>query len=270
MDGQVHDQLPSVEDVRIHAATQVAPVEQGTSPRRKSIARSDDDQVHDQLPSLTEICDRAQIGRRQPINWITGSVILLAFLIGAGIGLGEGLHRGKLEAESPTTAPIEPTDLSRSAAVTAWLTAESISNTEDLRDDSSPQSQAVLWISDLDTLQIQLPKDGESGTAFILRYVLAVFFFVMEGKSWQSNLGFLSSRSTCSWNQIVVTSSVNPGQKESFQVGVTCNALEEIIALHLSKFLTFSARLSSFIFLLIHSNLLLTLRSNFRKWETTL
>ena len=239
-EGQAHDQLPSVEDVRIYAAAQLASLERATSPQTKSVTGNDDDQVHDQLPSLTEIFNGAQLDRRIPNYWITGCFVVLALLIGVAIGLGEGLSQGRQKTESSTTGPNVPTDFSRLATVTAWLTEKSISNAEDFRDQSSPQSQAALWISDVDTLEIQLPKQGESDSDFTFRYVLAVFFYAMEGKSWNSNLGFLSSRSTCSWNQLVVTSSINPEQKESFQVGVTCNALQEIIVLHLRKSLTYS------------------------------
>lgn len=84
--------------------------------------------------------------------------------------------------------------------------------------DIGPQArdQALGWIIDDD--EFNLTADSESLEE---RYILAVFYFALDGQNWtMEKKPWLSNSSHCSW------------------FGVICDDNENIEALHLCKFLT--------------------------------
>lgn len=260
----VHDQLPSIEAVRIHAAAQLLAVDRAiaASPRNSSSKKHDvqvikprntspknsapnrdktndeEEQVHDQLPSVEEIRANASVASSSPlrIRWgIVGCLILLTIVLGAGIGLGVGLA-DKNRSSSSASVGGSTNFPSRSSAVKVWLMKEGLSTSDDLSDADSPQYKAAEWISDDDPLRVPIPEgEKESRTAFVERYALAVFFFATSGDEWAFNLGFVSGKLTCSWNRAIVSPGRNPGETQTFDVGAMCNTAAEVTSLNLRK-----------------------------------
>ena len=259
----VHDQLPSIEAVRIHAAAQLLAVDRAiaASPRNSSSKKHDvqvikprntspknsapngnktadeEEQVHDQLPSVEEIRANASVASSSPlrIRWGIVGCLILAIVLGAGIGLVVGLA-DKNRSSSSASAGGSTNFPSRSSSVKVWLMKEGLAATDDLSDADSPQYKAAEWISDDDPLRVPIPEDKkESRTAFVERYALAVFFFATSGDEWAFNLGFVSGKLTCSWNRSIVSPGRNPGETQTFDVGAMCNTAAEVTSLNLRK-----------------------------------
>lgn len=58
----------------------------------------------------------------------------------------------------------------------------------------SPQYKAAMWISDQDERNLDLDDPG-----FEQRYIMAVFYFAMDGNMWENNNGWLGPDSECFW-----------------------------------------------------------------------
>lgn len=122
-----------------------------------------------------------------------------------------------------------------------WLSEHDISSMESLTTANTPQFQAARWISDMDAEHLDIPVHVDMDAdylqfnasleeqheahhrhvvyeRFLQRYVLAVFFFALEGPFWNHDLLFLSENHECSWYKTEVA---NDGEK--LAVGVTCN-----------------------------------------------
>ena len=68
---------------------------------------------------------------------------------------------------------------------------------EALMDVGSPQHRAAKWISDEDPMQLNIDDPG-----FEQRYVMAVFYYSLNGDDWSSSDGWLSGDSECTWKGV--------------------------------------------------------------------
>ena len=121
------------------------------------------------------------------------------------------------QSRSPTSAPASPVTLSptlpvqsspspssqpswvptpsRNEEIADWIVSQNISSEADLGMPASPQQLALNWISDEDGLELPVPPVGadkttDQGYAFLSRYVLAVFYYALDGPSWTYSLNF--------------------------------------------------------------------------------
>jgi hypothetical protein len=123
------------------------------------------------------------------------------------IGRREASDHVSVVTEDPTVAPTLATTSEKFLALVAGLKA--ISGTETFSDGSTPQYKAASWLADSDSysrdLDVASPK-------FIQRYVLTVFYFSMNGDSWDGcnrvypacNIGkrsepWISGTDECTW-----------------------------------------------------------------------
>ncbi|KAL3787344.1 hypothetical protein HJC23_004369 [Cyclotella cryptica] len=67
-----------------------------------------------------------------------------------------------------------------------------------LMDIGSPQHRAARWISDEDPMQMDINDPG-----FEQRYIMAVFYYSLDGENWSSSDGWLSGESECNWEWVV-------------------------------------------------------------------
>jgi hypothetical protein len=86
----------------------------------------------------------------------------------------------------------------RSQAVLNFLVENEISTSCDLENVESPQYHAANWIADNDGMKLDIPQYGEH-IAFVERYVMAVFFYALDGPHWKHDLNFLSPNHICTW-----------------------------------------------------------------------
>lgn len=114
-----------------------------------------------------------------------------------------------------------------------FLIDNSISDQDQLMEQSSPQYQAANWIATQDGEFVEIPLDTlqDSSTHFIQRYTLATLYFALGGQRWRSSFEFLSATHECSWFEAV------PDQAgEMYAVGATCNTNLQVQSLFIRKF----------------------------------
>jgi hypothetical protein len=116
--------------------------------------------------------------------------------------------------KTPTATPTACT--SRECLLGEILLQNEISGAEALRDDSSPQFQALRWLSSNEDTAV-LDLDSTPTVIIVERYILAVLYFATSAEGGLNVLNFLSSSSVCEWN--------NRGR------GVLCNADDLVVAL---------------------------------------
>ncbi|EJK66618.1 hypothetical protein THAOC_12449 [Thalassiosira oceanica] len=106
-------------------------------------------------------------------------------------------------SDTPTkqTTTLAPTSTAPSSAgpVSARLQAaigklSDLSGEDVFNDTSSPQFLAAMWISHEDTLQL-----GVDDPRFEQRYIMALFYYAMDGNNWNQKQGWLSGESECYW-----------------------------------------------------------------------
>mmetsp|Transcript_30566 Transcript_30566/g.46902 ORF Transcript_30566/g.46902 Transcript_30566/m.46902 type:complete len:730 (+) Transcript_30566:131-2320(+) len=112
----------------------------------------------------------------------------------------------------------EKEDTERFEAAISFL--GDFSDERDLADNGSPQNLAADWMANKDPLRYPVPSDSMEVGAyhFLQRYALVVFYYALEGDSWNSTLNFLSEEHTCSWN-----AEFPSVDNEKITVGVDCN-----------------------------------------------
>lgn len=113
----------------------------------------------------------------------------------------------------------EEEDTQRFEAAVSFLS--DFSDERDLKHIGSPQNLAADWMANKDPLGYPVPTDYMEVGAyhFLQRYALVVFYYALEGDSWNSTLNFLSDEHTCSWNAQFPTIH----HDEQYTVGVDCN-----------------------------------------------
>ena len=96
--------------------------------------------------------------------------------------------------QSPTT--LAPTSLANTVFERMFNFASDLSRAELLADTSTAQYRAVSWLTD-DEVAHQM---NWQGTELVQRYVLAVFFYSLNGENWNQNPNFFGSSSVCDWS----------------------------------------------------------------------
>ena len=186
--------------------------------------------VHDQLPSVEEIRMSSQrsnssssssgfrIGRCGEVALITLAAVFIALIVGLAVGLS------KREPPNSTAAPaVDPTpEEPRVDQVIDFLSSQGVSDHAKLQEAGSPQNWAVKWLSDEDTLYLPLPNSTKTlgGVQFVTRYVAALIYHSLGGPNWEHQLKFLSESETCEWSSIDVSAQGQEGR--FFRVGVAC------------------------------------------------
>jgi hypothetical protein len=118
----------------------------------------------------------------------------------------------------------ENDDMERLDQIHIFLLGSGISSESDLKDPSKPQYKAVQWIANEDQSDIPETNDYDTAYAFVQRYVMAVFYYALNGPSWSNQLNFLSTAlDTCDWNLNIDVKYPPPGTDETnFDFGVSC------------------------------------------------
>eukprot|EP00339_Tiarina_fusa_P021881 CAMPEP_0117073508 /NCGR_PEP_ID=MMETSP0472-20121206/51766_1 /TAXON_ID=693140 ORGANISM="Tiarina fusus, Strain LIS" /NCGR_SAMPLE_ID=MMETSP0472 /ASSEMBLY_ACC=CAM_ASM_000603 /LENGTH=681 /DNA_ID=CAMNT_0004798103 /DNA_START=62 /DNA_END=2108 /DNA_ORIENTATION=- len=171
-DGNVHDQLPSVEEYKTNM------VADGGSPNEDA-----DEATHD-LPTVEEY--RATTGAAQQskasssgckgtyfclfaaLFALVASAILIPVIV---LKDGEGARLSLIP---------------RQEAVVDYLIQTGISSEDKLRTPGTPQYEAALWIADHDAYRMKIPNGNSLDDQLLERYALAVFFHSTGGpEQWR-------------------------------------------------------------------------------------
>mmetsp|Transcript_4166 Transcript_4166/g.8448 ORF Transcript_4166/g.8448 Transcript_4166/m.8448 type:complete len:710 (-) Transcript_4166:2306-4435(-) len=101
----------------------------------------------------------------------------------------------------------------------------SVSGRKALVDKTTPQYQALQWLTQEDGFWANLSIQNTSSQVLIDRYTLAVFYLVTDGPTWTDQMGFFSNTSVCEWN---TGDEDNPN-------GVGCNVEGAVTSVFLRK-----------------------------------
>ena len=127
--------------------------------------------------------------------------------------------------ETDVTDDQETDDDERFPQVISFLTSGAVSSSSDLQNTASAQYKAATWISNDDERQLDIPEtmDEEDSFKFVQRYVMAVFYFALNGPNWTRQVGFLSGEATCDWNfDLEVSDNIDGSDQRDYDYGVSC------------------------------------------------
>ncbi|KAG7351070.1 two component regulator [Nitzschia inconspicua] len=105
----------------------------------------------------------------------------------------------------------------------------SLSGFDSLNDHSTPAYQAYRWMTTRD--EAQLDPRTSSYTDIIERYIASLLFFAMDGNYWKNDFLFLSEKTICEWNGMVVSgTAVN-----KIPQGIQCNSDGRVVRIDLPQ-----------------------------------
>jgi len=164
--------------------------------------------------------------KKKYTKYFCGAVaVLVVVIIAVAVPITLKYAKGRQETriteitQDPTTFPsLMPSDVPSSMPSSVRFT-EIIQQLEPLSGDAlkvqgSPQYKAAMWMADGDLI----PNLGTGGTGLDLddarfeqRYVMALFYYAMDGNNWEENQGWLGEESECEWFGIKGSSNGCPG-----------------------------------------------------------
>jgi hypothetical protein len=92
-------------------------------------------------------------------------------------------------------------------------------------DQQSPQYKAAKWIADQDFLNVPIPADPtnyDDDFEFVQRYIMAVFYFALDGVHWRYKAYFMSSEEVCDWNMDFYEELPGQDATDDWLYGVQC------------------------------------------------
>uniref|UniRef100_A0A7S3P922 Disease resistance R13L4/SHOC-2-like LRR domain-containing protein n=1 Tax=Amphora coffeiformis TaxID=265554 RepID=A0A7S3P922_9STRA len=149
--------------------------------------------------------------------------------------------RDAAKATVPTSAPtMSPTSSPTLATrgrqfsfqeLEEYLVHRGITSRETLNDETTPQSQATLWLAETDPRNVSFPADDADGYHFVTRYVLTTIYFALGGPTtWRSQFNFLTDNDICQWQEFFSSE-----DDDVFQYGTVCGLNGEIETLSLGS-----------------------------------
>jgi hypothetical protein len=138
---------------------------------------------------------------------------------------GDTDDNGADDDGSDVTDDAENDDVERLDQVKEFLINSKISSATDLQTTTTPQYKAMIWISNDDERELDIPEsyDEEEAYKFVQRYVMAVFFYALNGPNWTHKVSFLTDEATCDWNFDLSLSDPIAGSDQSdYDYGVSC------------------------------------------------
>jgi hypothetical protein len=179
----------------------------------------DEENLHDQLPSVEEIrMSAASTTTRKHTGGGFGGVAIIALvavcILALIIGLAAGLSGNKnssasiapvvndnnlVMTSSPTFSPTMLNRMDDTIQFLRQITDADVSNS------ATPQGQAARWIALEDFMQLQIPTttadNDDNYDFFVERWVAAVIYFQMNGANWDLQFGWLGDTSVCDWQK---------------------------------------------------------------------
>ena len=151
------------------------------------------------------------------------SFVLAVVVIAASIGIAVGMQNRNNDDGSKA----------RTMETRAFLSAAGISEPQ-MMTEQSPHNEALKFITGRNGFSSAIPTDINTPEGYDLmsRYVLALFYFSVNGPAWRHNLNFLASSSPCEWYRMFRNSNGGP-----VQVGVYCDPnTNQVQSLSLGEF----------------------------------
>eukprot|EP00549_Striatella_unipunctata_P018668 CAMPEP_0118683960 /NCGR_PEP_ID=MMETSP0800-20121206/6354_1 /TAXON_ID=210618 ORGANISM="Striatella unipunctata, Strain CCMP2910" /NCGR_SAMPLE_ID=MMETSP0800 /ASSEMBLY_ACC=CAM_ASM_000638 /LENGTH=651 /DNA_ID=CAMNT_0006580565 /DNA_START=15 /DNA_END=1971 /DNA_ORIENTATION=- len=171
---------------------------------------------HDQLPSVEEVRMNVMStgkgndsgGRCRLIVFITLVVLAVIFIIVTIALLATG--KGTGGSSSLATGGAESIRL---GLIRNFLNSY-VQDGDVLTDTSSPQYRAMKFLADNDAWKLPVPaEDSTSSTKFLQRFALSTFYYSTLGETWKDDMNFLTDNDECAWFKIFVDPSTRVAYK---------------------------------------------------------
>jgi len=215
----------------------IAIVETGVGYDDEDDDDEEEHQIHDQLPSVEEIKSSqayiptakiiAQSNRKKKIMIVAGiglAFVLIVVIIVISVAASK-TRKTNVNAMNGGNGSPNPFK-SRLNIVQDYLWSNKISNMPLLVEGGTPEHYAASFMADADNYQSQMVPGNEQ--RFIERYILAMVYYGMGGSQWSNQYDFLHAKDHCLWTGVSNTPA------GSFVKGVECNAEGLVIGLDLS------------------------------------
>jgi hypothetical protein len=149
--------------------------------------------------------------QRSICKWVG---LLTIFLLGVILGtalpltLNDDDSSNTQKNSSPMTPKLPDVvhfDFSRYSEVAKFLTDNKITTSEHLANFSSYQYLAANWLANQDELDLPLPEGifdewvYNDAYIFVVRYVLAAFYYSTGGRNWLEKANFKNASDVCTW-----------------------------------------------------------------------
>jgi hypothetical protein len=97
--------------------------------------------------------------------------------------------------------------------VAEYFVSEGVSNQSSFDDPEAPHNFAVWWLVSNGAAIPNSESSPAEINSFLLRYVLALAYFALNGDDWDDDLNFLSGWDVCEWNS----------ESDGLEYGVVCD-----------------------------------------------
>lgn len=199
--------------------------------------------IHDQLPSVEEVkASNAYLptlrllakGHRRKLFLTVAASALVAVLLSVTISVSvfknQNKHKNKIKP--PVETPhVAATPENRFKQTVKFVFDHKISTIPNLENPRSPEFKAAQFMSGGDGYNLTPGDDffGDQGQRFLERYILALFYYQTGGLHWNDNYNFLMNIDHCKWNKRYTTPA------GTFIRGVQCNEDGFIVDMDLSN-----------------------------------
>ncbi|KAL7552231.1 hypothetical protein ACHAWF_016542 [Thalassiosira exigua] len=148
--------------------------------------------------------------KRKYTKWFCGAVAVLVVVIAAvAVPVTLKFAKGRKETritvvtDAPTDVPSlmpseSPSNMPSSENYMRIVRALEPLSGRTLRDPGAPQYHAAMWLADEDPMQLDVDDEGNF-ERFQQRYVMALFYYAMDGFNWKQSQGWLTGESECYW-----------------------------------------------------------------------
>jgi hypothetical protein len=187
------------------------------------------------FPTVEEVRAIHQPGRSNKAKRALLLFLLIVVLaLALGLGLGIGLPNRNEEEEEQVDykgafadAPDGPS--ATFEEIVDWLASEGISSDQVLEEEGSPQNRAARWLADTDLADLPLPETSANDSLYsymyMVRYVMALIYYQMNGENWLYSVDFLSAKPVCEWHtpSAGLTGGYTGGRLGTEEGGVLCD-----------------------------------------------
>jgi hypothetical protein len=145
-------------------------------------------------------------------------VLLVSAIVALSVGLTADNRNGSSTGPSSDLTGSPFSGKGRKLDIEKYLLKHKVSTEGDFEDPTSPQSHALNFMAINDKKSMQVPSGDlqtNEGYKFITRYIMALFYYAMNGSRWNYDLLFLTEHDTCEWYELF--------SQPIGQVGVLCN-----------------------------------------------
>ena len=191
--------------------------------------------VHDQLPSVEEVkASKAYLptarliaaSHRRKLYTTIAAAALAAMVLSVVISVGVFKTSNKNNKKQSVVVH----DEGRYEEVVKYIFSSKVSSLPSFREVGSPEHNAAAFISNGDAFNMTMTDIDELGKRrFMERYVLALLYYQSAGDHWNDNYNFLGPFDHCDWHSEYST------PQGRFMKGVQCNDDGFVIHLDLCK-----------------------------------